>query len=75
MSVANFTMPEVGQLFDSVELSEEESLNAEDAKALVTKMKEEAAKQLPPPDKRFRDNRFGGMVFFLCRVCTVDQSL
>ena len=63
--VANFTMPEVGQLFDSVELTEEENLNKEEAEKLVTKYREEAQKQLPPQEKRFRDNRYGGTVVFL----------
>ncbi|KAL8600488.1 hypothetical protein ACOMHN_044953 [Nucella lapillus] len=55
---ANFTLPEVGQLFDSIELPEVESLSKEDTEKLVAKYKEEAAKLLPPPEKRFRDNRY-----------------
>ena len=61
--VANFTLPEVGQLFDSVEYTEEENLSKEEAEKLVEKYKEEARKLLPPPEKRFRDSRFSGELF------------
>lgn len=66
--VANFTLPEVGQLFDSIEFTEEESLSKDEAVKLVEKYKEEARKQLPPPEKRFRDSRFSGELFLLQSV-------
>ncbi|PVD25432.1 hypothetical protein C0Q70_13088 [Pomacea canaliculata] len=55
---ANFSLPEVGQLFDSVEFSEAEHVTPEDAEKLVEKYKKEARDQLPPPEKRFRDSRY-----------------
>lgn len=63
--VANFTLPEVGPLFDSVEYTEEENLSKEEAEKLVEKNKEEARKLLPPPEKRFRDSRFSGKLLLL----------
>jgi hypothetical protein len=58
--LANFTLPEVGQLFDTVEYTEEEALSREEAEKLVAKYKEEASKLLPPQEKRFRESRFSG---------------
>lgn len=60
VSTANFSLPEVGQLFDSVEFSEAEHVTPEDAEKLVEKYKKEARDQLPPPEKRFRDSRYSG---------------
>nr|KAG5689769.1 hypothetical protein BaRGS_031170 [Batillaria attramentaria] len=56
---ANFTLPEVGQLFDTVEFTEEEHVSKEEADKLVEKYKKEARDLLPPPEKRFRDSRYG----------------
>lgn len=53
--VANFTLPEVGSLFDSVEFTE---LNQEEGGKLVEKYMKEAKAALPPPEKRFRGDRF-----------------
>lgn len=62
MFAANFSLPEVGQLFDSVIFTEEENVNREEADKLVEKYKKEARDLLPPPDKRFRDNRYSGQI-------------
>ncbi|XP_064600280.1 heterogeneous nuclear ribonucleoprotein U-like protein 1 isoform X2 [Liolophura sinensis] len=52
---ANFTLPEVGSLFDTVEFTE---LNQEEGGKLVEKYMKEAKAALPPPEKRFRGDRF-----------------
>ncbi|KAL5008098.1 hypothetical protein ScPMuIL_013679 [Solemya velum] len=52
---ANFTLPEEGALFDSVDMVEQEKAEVE---ALVEKYRKEAQAALPPPEKRFRGDRF-----------------
>ena len=56
---ANFTLPEEGQLFDSVLLVEEETMSKEEAAKWVDNVRNDARKQLPPPEKRLKDSRFG----------------
>lgn len=57
---ANFTIPDVGMLFDEVEFTELQRMEAE---TLVETYREEGQKNLPPPpvtpppEKRFRDER------------------
>ncbi|XP_060601216.1 heterogeneous nuclear ribonucleoprotein U-like protein 1 isoform X2 [Ruditapes philippinarum] len=59
---ANFTVPDVGMLFDEVEFTE---LQRSEAETLVEQYREEGQKNLPPPpppsppEKRFRDERGG----------------
>jgi type IV pilus biogenesis protein CpaD/CtpE len=53
---ANFELPEVGDLFDAVEFVE---LDREEAQKVVTKYNEEAKAALPPPEKRYRQDRYG----------------
>lgn len=55
---ANFSLPEEGVLFDSIEYVEQE---LEATKELVEKYNKEGKDNLPPPQKRskFSDNRHG----------------
>ncbi|XP_052275721.1 heterogeneous nuclear ribonucleoprotein U-like isoform X3 [Dreissena polymorpha] len=56
---ANFTVPDVGMLFDEVEFPE---LQKEEAEKLVEKYREEGQKNLPlaePPAKRFKEENGG----------------
>jgi hypothetical protein len=55
---ANFSLPEEGVLFDSVELVEQE---LDPTKELLEKYNKEGKDNLPPPQKRskFNDNRHG----------------
>lgn len=54
---ANFALPEEGALFDKVEFIE---LDRAEAAKLVEKYNKEGRDALPPPEKRFRENRFSG---------------
>ena len=54
--LANFALPEEGNLFDKVEFVE---LDREEAAKLVEKYNKEGRDALPPPEKRYRDNRYG----------------
>merc|ERR1712142_730511 len=54
---ANLTLPEEGQIFTSVEYSEEEP-DKEAREKLIDKYRKEGRDALPPPDKRIRRDRF-----------------
>ena len=59
--LANFTLPEDGQIFDSVEYPEEDP-DKEAREKLIEQYRKQGRDALPPPDKRFRrDNRFSGI--------------
>lgn len=51
--IANFTLPEEDQGFESIIYSEEEP-NKEDREKLIEQYRKEGRDALPPPDKRFR---------------------
>lgn len=57
LRTANFTLPETGSLFDGVEFTEQDK---EEIDKLVEKYRKEGQAALPPPDKRFRGDRFSG---------------
>ena len=67
--LANFTLPDVGSLFDELEWPE---LQREEAEKLVEEYREAGQKALPPPppspppEKRFREDSgfFGELVIF-----------
>jgi len=83
---ANFTVPDVGMLFDEVQFTEVER---EEAETLVEKYREEGQKNLPPPEpsqppvKRFREGGGGGYEnrdrsktsFLICYIYTMISFL
>lgn len=50
--VANFTLPEEGPLFESIEFCEQEK---DDMQVLLDIYNKEGKEALPPPEKKFRD--------------------
>ena len=54
LPVANFYLPEEGNVFGKVEFVE---LDLEESKKLVEQYNKEGQAALPPPEKRFRGNR------------------
>lgn len=63
--LANFTLPEEGTLFDTIEFPEQ---TKEEIDTLVEQYRKEGKEALPPPEKKFKgDSMFFAIIHLLFR--------